>query len=203
MKIRKLALCGAGVLALTIGAAGAQNDPYTHNPTPQERAQTQDLNAQASDQASSDTDTQTGAQQQYQGQQQDYQNQQQQYQQQMGNYQAQQDRYRDDRAAYNYDRTHPYTWWHDRYEQASLNHFYDIPRDELVNLRVMREDGYTVGRISEIDRHGDGRVSAVRVAFRDGETAWVKARDLRYDPDDRIVFTDLSVRDLHELARNS
>jgi uncharacterized protein YndB with AHSA1/START domain len=68
---------------------------------------------------------------------------------------------------------------------------------------VLREDGYIVGRIREIDRHDDGRVAAVRVTFRDGESAWVKARDLRYDPDDRIVFTDLSMVALRALARNS
>ncbi|HWA88549.1 MAG TPA: hypothetical protein VG889_00835 [Rhizomicrobium sp.] len=203
MKIRTLALCGVGALALTIGAAQAGDDPYTHNPTPEERAQTQDLNSQAMGQAASDTSADTDAQQNYRAQQQDYQAQQQQYQDRMGRYRAQQDRYHDERAAYNYDRTHPYTWWHARYEEATLNHFYDIPRAELVDLRVMREDGYTVGRIREIDRHGDGRVAAVRVVFRDGESAWVKARDLRYDPEDRIVFTDLSVGELHDLARNS
>lgn len=197
MKIRNLALSSAGALALTIGAAfAAGDDPYTHNPTPQEQAQTHDLNAQAVGQAASDNDAQTGAQQQYQDQQS-------QYQQQMGQYQAQQDRYRDDRAEYNYDRSHPFAWWHERYEQATLNHFYDIPRAELIDLRVAREDGYTVGRIREIDRRGDGRVAAVRVVFRDGQSAWVKARDLRYDPEDRIVFTDLSVGELHDLARNS
>lgn len=197
MKIRNLALSSAGALALTIGAALAEgNDPYTHNPTPQEQAQTQDLNAQASDQAASDADTQGAQQQQYHDQQS-------QYQQQMGQYQAQQDRYRNDRAEYNYDRSHPLTWWHERYEAATLNHFYDIPRAELIDLRVAREDGYTVGRIREIDRHGDGRVAAVKVVFHDGESAWVKARDLRYDPEDRIVFTDLSIGALHDLARNS
>lgn len=197
MKIRNLALSGAGALALTVGAAFAEgNDPYTHNPTPQEQAQTQDLNSQAVGQAASDADTQGAAQQQYQDQQS-------QYQQQMGQYQAQQDRYRDDRAEYNYDRSHPATWWHERFEHATLNHFYDVPRAELIDLRVAREDGYTVGRIREIDRHGDGRVAAVRVVFRDGESAWLKARDLRYDPEDRIVFTDLSVGELHDLARNS
>ncbi|MEI9931049.1 MAG: hypothetical protein WDM89_10990 [Rhizomicrobium sp.] len=132
-----------------------------------------------------------------------YQQQQDQYQNDRAHYDMQQQRYQDQRAEYDYDRSHPTTWWHDRYDQATLNHFYDIPRAELVDLRVMREDGYTVGRIRDIDRHDDGRVSAVHVIFRDGESAWIKARDLRYDPDDRLVFTDLSVVELHDLARNS
>ncbi len=77
-------------------------------------------------------------------------------------YQNQKDRYWDERADYNYDRTHPATWWHDHYEHASLNRFYDIPRSELVDLRVASEDGFTVGRIREVDKHDDGRVAAVQ-----------------------------------------
>jgi hypothetical protein len=205
MKLKSLALCGASVAFFSIGATAviadpASGDPYTQNPTPQERAQTQQLNGQASDTAVQDT---AAAQSQDDSNQAQYQQQQNQYQNDKDRYNAQQQHYQDRRAEYDYDRSHPAGWWHDRYAQASLNHFYDIPRAELVDLRVMRDDGYTVGRIREIDRHDDGRVSAVRVTFRDGESAWVKARDLRYDPDDRIVFTDLSVGELHELARNS
>jgi len=204
MKIRHLVLSSASALVLTAGLAFAQsNDPYTHNPTPEERAQTQQLNDQAQGAAASDSDTSQAGQAQYQDQQQQYQQQQQQYQQDQNHYQAQNERYWDERADFNYDRTHPETWWRDRYERASLNHFYDIPRSELVDLRVATEGGFTVGRIREVDKHDDGRVAAVRVEFRDGESAWVKARDLRYDTDDRIVFTDLSVHELRAIARNS
>lgn len=205
MKLRTFALCGASVAFMAVGATSviadpAAGDPYTQNPTPQERAQTQQLNNGAANNAVSNT---SAVQSQNDANQAVYQNQQDQYQDNMDRYHAQQDRYHDQRAQYEYDRSHPYTWWHERYERATLNRFYDIPRTELVDLRVMREDGYTVGRIREIDRHGDGRVAAVRIVFRDGEAAWVKARDLRYDPEDRIVFTDLSVVELHDLARNS
>jgi hypothetical protein len=205
MKLKSLALCGASIAFVTLGTTAsiadpAAGDPYTQNPTPQERAQTQQLNSRASDDAVQST---SAVQDQNDANQAQYDAQQQQYQNDQDRYEAQKDRYLDQRAEYEYDRSHPYAWWHDRYTAATLNHFYDIPRTELIDLRVMREDGYTVGRIREIDRHGDGRVSAVRVVFRDGESAWVKARDLRYDPDDRIVFTNLSVIELHDLARNS
>jgi len=204
MNIRNLVLSSASALVLTTGLAFAQsNDPYTHNPTPEERAQTQQLNDQAQGQATSDTDASQAGQQQYQQQQQQYQDQQQRYQNDQQAYRDQQQDYWDQRADYNYDRTHPGGWWHDRYERASLNHFYDIPRSELIDLRVATEDGFRVGRISELDRHEDGRVATVRIEFRDGESAWVKARDLRYDPDDRIVFTDLSLHELRQIARNS
>lgn len=203
MKLRNLALSSASVLVLTVAAALAEgNDPYTHNSTPQEQAQTSDLNATQEGRAVSNVDADAAAQQQYQDQQLQYQQQQQQYQTDTQRYQAQQDRYRSEQAEY-FDRTHPYAWWHEHYAHATLNHFYDIPRAELVDLRVVREDGYTVGRIREIDRHGDGRVAQVRIELHDGDSAWVKARDLRYDPEDRIVFTDLSAVELHDLARNS
>jgi hypothetical protein len=198
MKLKSLALCGASVAFMAMGATSviadpASGDPYTQNPTPQERQQTQQLNAQSSDSAVQST---SAVQSDNDANQAQYNAQQDQYQNDKAHYDAQ-------RAEYDYDRSHPGAWWHERYDTATLNHFYDIPRAELVDLRVMREDGYTVGRIREIDRHGDGHVDAVRIAFRDGELAWVKARDLRYDPDNRIVFTDLSVVELHDLARNS
>lgn len=209
MTFKSIALSGAAVLALSFGPAAAGDDPYTHNPTPEERAQTQNLNNQAVGQAVSDADASDAAQQAYQAQQDQYQAQQRQYENdkahydaQQDRYQARQDRYRAELAEY-YDRSHPYTWWHDRYARATLNHFYDIPRAELVDLRVMREDGYTVGRIREIDRHGDGRVAAVRIVFHDGDSAWVRASHLRYEPEDRVVFTDLTITELHDLARNS
>jgi hypothetical protein len=202
MTLKSLALSSAAVLALSFGAAQAGDDPYTHNSTPAEQAQTQDLNAQAQGQATSDNDSDQAAQQQYQDQQQQYQSQQQQYQNDQSRYQAQQDVYAAQQAEY-YDRSHPYAWWHDRYTAATLNHFYDVPRAELIGLRVIREDGFTAGRISEVDKNPDGRVDSVKISLRNGDFAWVKARDLRYDPADRIVFTDLSIQEIRSMARNS
>jgi hypothetical protein len=140
---------------------------------------------------------------QYQAQQNQYQMQQDQYQRDQDRYQMQQDRYRDERAEFYYDRSHPYTWWRDRYERASLNLFYGVPRDELIDLRVIRDDGFTIGRIRGYERAPDGRVAAVKIVFRDGGVAWIRARDLRYDPDNRIVFTDLTIPELRELAHSS
>src|SRR5579862_84533 len=140
MNIRNLVLSSASALVLTTGLAFAQsNDPYTHNPTPEERAQTQQLNDQAQGQATSDTDASQAGQQQYQQQQQQYQDQQQRYQNDQQAYRDQQQDYWDQRADYNYDRTHPGGWWHDRYERASLNHFYDIPRSELIDQLGARD----------------------------------------------------------------
>lgn len=205
MKLRTLVLSTTTSLLFALGTASAfadpaAGDPYTQNPTPGERAQTQQLNSQAA----TDAQQSIGATQaQSDAAQAQYQQQQDQYQDDQARYQAQKDRYLDERAEYNFDRSHPSVWWHDRYERASLNHFYDIPRAELIDLRVMRDDGFTLGRIREVDRHPDGRVEAVRIVFRNGDSVWVKARDLRYDIDDRIVFTDLTYPEIRELERNS
>jgi hypothetical protein len=206
MKLRNLALSSAAILAIAAGAACADpaaGNPYTQNPTPDERAQTQQLNAQAASDAQVPPQPTPADQTQYQVQQDQYQAQQQQYENDQMRYQAQQDRYRDERAEFFYDRSHPYTWWRDRYERASLDLFYGVPRDELIDLRVVRDDGFTIGRIRGYERASDGRVAAVKIVFRNGGVAWIKARDLRYDPDSRIVFTDLTVPELREIARNS
>jgi hypothetical protein len=205
MKLRTFALSGASALLFALGTAPAladpaSGDPYTQNPTPQERAQTQQLNAQSSADAQQST---AAVQMQTDADQAQYENQRDQYQNDQARYQAQKDRYLDERAEYNFDRSHPSTWWHDRYEHATLNHFYDIPRAELVDLRVVRDDGFVLGRIRDVERHPDGRVSAVRIVFRNGDSGWVKARDLRYDIDDRIVFTDLTYPEIREMERNS
>jgi hypothetical protein len=208
MKLRTLALSGASVLLTTFGATSvvadpAAGNPYTQNPTPEERAQTNQLNNQAQGQATSDADANAEDQDQYQDQQSQYQDQVQQYQNSQDRYQARKDRYLDERAEYNFDRSHPYAWWHERYERATLNDFYGVPRDELIDVRVMRDNGFVLGRVREVDRLPDGRIGAVRIVFRNGDYAWVKARNLRYDVDDRIVFTDLTYPEIRDLERNS
>jgi hypothetical protein len=193
MKFRNLMLGSVCILGLSAFAAAADpqaGDPYTQNPTPQEQAQTDQLNA---DQQGAAT-AQTADQGAYQQQMQQYQADQDRYHADQQRYRDQQDAYQDQRAEYDYDVTHPHAWWKDRYEHASLDEFYDIPRDELVDLKVDGGDGYRVGRIKEIERAPDGRVDSVKIRLRDGAFAWVHARDLRYDSDDRIVFTDLTIR---------
>jgi hypothetical protein len=204
MTLKALALSSASILVLTIGTAfAAGDDPYTHNSTPAEQQQTQQLNTQAQDQAvTQDAQGDADAANQAQTQQQ-YQDSQAQYQQSQTQYQADLQYYRDQRAEYNYDRRHPETWWHSRYERASLQHFYDIPRAELVDLRVIRDNGYRIGLIRDIDRADDGRVVRVKIALRNGDSAWVPARDLRYDPENHLVFTDLSVKDIYAMGGNS
>ena len=54
-----------------------------------------------------------------------------------------------------------------------------------------------------IDRGDDGRIMRVKIVLRNGDSAWVPARDLRYDPEDRLVFTDLSIDDIYAIGRNS
>lgn len=197
MKFRHFALCSAGALALSIGAATAEgNDPYTHNPTPEERAQTQSLNTQQANDAQANSEEAAAIQQQNAQAQAQVAGEQAQY-------QADLERYRDRRAEYDYDRTHPDTWWRERYEHATLQHFYDIPRAELIGLRVIGEDGYRIGLVRDVERHDDGRIARVKLVLRNGDALWVPARDLRYDAEDRFVFTDLSIEQIYDMAPNS
>ena len=78
-----------------------------------------------------------------------------------------------------------------------------MPQGELIDLRVVRDDGFTIGRIRGYERTPSGRVAAVKIIFRNGGIAWIRSRDLRYDPVNRIVFTDLTVPELREMARAS
>jgi len=201
MTFRNLMLSGASALVLTFGAAMAQgDDPYTHNPTPQERAQTQSLNTQQANDAQATSEEaatvraqNAQAQAQYQREQQDY----------RADVQAQHDAYADARGDYNESVSHPHAWWHDRYMHASLRHVYGARRAELIDLRVTREDGTRLGRIRDLRRGSDGRIHLVKIELRDGEMAWVRARDLRYDPVERLVFTDLTASEMYQVARNS
>jgi hypothetical protein len=204
MKLKILALSSASALVIALGSAMADpqaGNPYTQNPTPQERAQTNDLNKQSSDtavQQTSDVQAQQDAVDQQSSQNaQAYDHQMQQYQDGQDRAQAQQDQYEADRAEY-YDRTHPTAWWHDRYERASLDRLYGVHGGELAGLTVSKEDGYRIGRVASVDRGPGGRIVRVEVVMPDNRSSWVDARDLRYDPDDQIVFTDLTAREVHD-----
>ena len=129
MKLRTFALSSASALMFALAATIASADPaagnpYTQNTTPEERAQSQQLNSQAATDAQQST---AAVQAQTDADQAQYQQQMDRYQDNQARYQAQKDRYLDERAEYNYDRSHPHAWWHERYERATLNHFYDIP----------------------------------------------------------------------------
>lgn len=172
--------------------------PTTHS-TPQEQAQTADLNGQV---AVTDAQAQASTAAQYQAQQQQYQQQQQQYQNQMRQHEAAQERYEDrtaryeslraryaaERAAYHRD------LWPER-------HWVIIERNaNLVGQRVELISGNRVGTVVDTAHAADGDVEALLVRLDNDKVVWIDSQDIRYDRADGVVMTDLRFDDLHHMA---
>jgi hypothetical protein len=203
-------VAAAAIGAVTIATASAQSgygSRYGNGPqqsTPAEMQQTDQLNQQSANGAATDEATQV----QYQSQ---YQNQQQQYNDQMQRYQAQQDRYRDDRARYNarltaYDLAQ-YEW---SYPAPVVYHYgsgYGLqplyllaqPSQQLWRAPVAGPGGRWVGRVRNVEIAPDGRPSRVEVALNRRVSVWVRPGDLRFDPSQRILYTELTRDQLWDL----
>lgn len=215
-----------GTAALAVGSILAAGAPavaqYAGNPpqvsTPAEQAETARLNQSAASGTMQSPDELNGTvsssgapamqQVQYQDQQQVYQQQQQQYEQQRGMYQEQQDRYRAQRHQYirdlrrydlaryefiDYPRVYVY-----RYRDARLQPVYLIadPSHQLAQVPIEGPSGHFVGKVRNIETAPDGRPLRVEVALNRIVSVWASPGHFRYDPYDRVLFTDLSRDDL-------
>lgn len=213
MKINHIALAGtalvalAGAILLATPVLGQEypNDQrspnyYDTNPTPQERAQTEQLNKQQSDDQGMSATGETGVQVQQQNEaaQAQYQQQQEQYQAQKQQYLNEKDRYRARLAHYEYDRSHPGEWWRAHYYSASVDAFYHLPRHDLIGREVDERDGLELGRISDVERYSDGHIARIQVSLDNSRVAWIDSANLRYDAADRIMFTDLPADDVYD-----
>jgi hypothetical protein len=198
MRVRNLALGSAAALALVAiaGASLAQDMSTTTNSTPQERAQTDTLNTQqnVNDGTTEDGQPGTAADAQYNAQMQQYRDQRAQYEDQKAQYQDRMERYA-------YDRSHPRDWWNVRYEHATLDGLYSLPRHDLIGKEVDERDGMRLGRIRDVEHASDGRVERVDVALNYERATWIDATDLRYDPDSRVVFTNVSADQIYDRSR--
>ena len=202
----------SGVAAAAIGATAAlaqsaTDSRYGSGPqysTPAETQQTDQLNQQSMNGAASDRSTQTQDQTQYQDQQQQYNDQ-------MQHYQAQQQHYQYDRERYNqrlavYDLAQ-YEW---SYPEPLAYHYgggYGLqplyllaePSHQLWQVPVEAPNGHWVGRVRNVEIGPDGRPSRVEVALNRRVSVWVRPGDLRFDPDDRILYTDLTRENLWDM----
>jgi hypothetical protein len=206
--------------------AVAQSDLYPPQySSPAERAQTQQLNEQNADGAnatpaqlngeaqatqpdtygseqppygSEPSDPQT----QYQQQMQQYQNQQQQYQDQRTQYEDQKAQYHHelrwyDQARWNYDYPHSYAY---EFDGPRLRHFSLIREpSRFADVPVEGPDGAWVGRIRDVETAPDGRPERVEVSLNHRVSVWVDPRDLRFDPSENVVYTDLTRHALWDL----
>ncbi|HEX4158201.1 MAG TPA: hypothetical protein VHY79_06975 [Rhizomicrobium sp.] len=250
MTIRTVILLGAAALALSSSGAIAQNTDYNRYgggppvSTPDERAQTQGLNAEGMNGTTSspaqlngaapaqdpyDATTVEGYQQnppysrdaRYggpppeenapvgdeagppSGPQAQYEDQQQQYQQQLQRYGNQQQRYQYDRQRYVQDaRAYDlaqYAWSYPapveyRYDEGGLQPLYLIaePSQQLWQVPVSGPGGRWVGRVRNVETAPDGRPLRIEIALNRRVSVWVRPGDLRFDPDDRVLYTDLT-----------
>jgi sporulation protein YlmC with PRC-barrel domain len=181
----------------------ANGMPTTHS-TPQEQAQTANLNSQVAD-ANNATDQQTNtADGQYQAQQQQYQQQleqnrqaQQDYQQKSADYASQAARYESLRARYAAERAAYHRGvWPDRYARWTIDQY----TADLLGQRVEILNGDRVGTVKDVARNPDGRVEALLVQLDSDKIVWIDRSDIRYDRADGIVMTNLARTDLRQMA---
>ncbi len=176
--------------------AAAQQSIYDTNPTPQERAQTQQLNNQAADDARTtppaaqpltDNGPPNGANSSA-------------YDQKLQDYNNQRAAYERDRARYRADRADYVHRWDAFYGYRGFRDVDAMRGSDLLGARVSVRGGDRIGRVRDIDTDGAGRIRSISVATADGTVA-IDADDLRFDPTTRVVYTDLSQREVDGLAR--
>ena len=194
MKLRTLMLCTAvGTLFVAGPLAAAPSDPYNTNPTPQERAQTDQLNNAAANQAHGDADADAAARARHDAD--------------LNAFDRDSDRANADRARYERDRAGydarnggDARRWNaffgfDRFRDVTA-----MPSRDLMGLRVSTRGGSRVGVIGDVDTNRYGRITRVAIRVGGGGIAWVDADDLRFDPRTRVVFTTLSRDDVNGMA---
>lgn len=199
MMIRTLALSGAAVAGLTLyGAAFAQDIGMTHNSTPAEKAQTQDLNAGQQQDAASSAATDTAAMDEYQEKLQTFERRQQTYHQQRAQYDNEKARYDANHAVWRhrYDTAH---WGERSYYGVSYGDSHLVrlstladPEHQLAFALVVGPEGNWIGKINDVDSKWDGHPDRVQIAISDTRAVWVDPSDLRYDLDEHIVITKLT-----------
>jgi hypothetical protein len=152
--------------------------------------------AQSGDEDQQDYPAPNDQQTQYQQQMQQYENQQQDYQDQRDQYENEKDRYRHnlswyDQARWNYDYPHAFVYEFDEPRLVQL-HMMSEPSQQLAGAPVEGPNGVWVGRGRNIETAPDGRPSRVEIALNRRVSVWVDPHDLRFDPDEHVVYTDLT-----------
>jgi hypothetical protein len=139
-----------------------------------------------------------------------YEDQQQQYQQQLQRFGNQQQRYQYDRQRYARDaRAYDlaqYAWSYPapveyRYDDGGLQPLYLIaqPSQQLWRVPVSGPGGRWVGRVRNVETAPDGRPLRVEIALNRRVSVWVRPGDLRFDPDERVLYTDMTRDQLWEM----
>jgi len=206
MNIRAAILSGVAAAALAGTVAFAQSDTdsrYGNGPqqsTPTEMQQTDSLNRQSvngQDMDGPDQAQTVSPQSRYDDQQQQYQNQVQQYQDQRQQYRADSEDYSQNLRAYDlakYDWYYPQAYTYRYGGESGLQPLYLIaePSQQLAQVPVEGPGGTWVGRVRNVEIGPDGRPARVEIALNRRVSVWVHPGDLRLDPDEHILYTDLT-----------
>ena len=179
--------------ALMLAApAFAQQSYYDTNPTPQERAQTNTLNGDAANDAAKPMPPAADDA--------DYAAKKADYDRKMDEYNAAQARYRAEHARYQDERAGYVHHWDVLYGYREFRDIGEMSGADLVGLHVSARGGEPIGRIRDIDTR-DGRVVRVSIATGDGDRVWLDANDLRFDPAEREVKTDMTRHEIDHMSR--
>lgn len=196
MKLRNLMLGGAACVMLSAAPVFAQSI-YTHEPTPEERVQTNNLNTDAAARAHADADSAALAQS-------DFDADRDRYERSLQDYRANRAAYDNDRANYEvlragFDRDRAWRWRHFSHFDR-FNVVYRFDSDELIGLTVVSPSGEHIGRIRDVDFSPSGRVNRVAIRMGYDRTVWIYADDIRYDPYTRMAMVDLSRDQIYRLT---
>jgi hypothetical protein len=134
---------------------------------------------------------------QYQEQQQQYQDQMQRYGQQQQNYRDERERYAQnvrayDLAEYDWNYPEPYVYHYGNGYGLQPLYLMAEPSQQLWQVPVESPGGRWVGRVRNVQIAPDGRPSRVEIALNRRVSVWVQPGDLRFDPDQRMLYTDLT-----------
>lgn len=221
MTLRTALFASAAFAAVTIGAgmAFAQSNYYNTNPTPQEQQQTQQLNGQAQDNAApvdaSAKVVDNDDQQKYEAQMEQYRARERKYWESQRQFEKQRDSYA--MQSSNYDITADQLLanraWYDAHHYARFVAYPDYPEPRLQALYLIAEpsqqmahapvvdyDGYKVGEVRNVETAVDGRPARVQIALMDHRFVWVMPGDLRFDPEQHAIYSDLPAQRLWELS---
>ncbi|HSC60584.1 MAG TPA: hypothetical protein VLC29_05095 [Rhizomicrobium sp.] len=212
MKTRNIIMGGVAALALAGSFAAPGFAQYSGNPpqvsTPEEKAQTEQLNAQAQGGTTASPSALNGQggsttepSPENQARQEQYEDQQAQYQQDRARYEAERRHYernihRYDEARYYFtDYPHAYPY---HYEDAQLRPLYLLaePSQQLAHAPVEGPDGNWVGRVRNVETALDGRPKRVEIALNHRVSVWVSPTHFRFDAANKILYTDLTRADL-------
>jgi len=75
-----------------------------------------------------------------------------------------------------------------------------VDPDHLDHLSVETSAGIVVGRVTDVNMARDGSASIVEIALNDGRQVRVSASTLKFNPNERILLTNLDQRELMAMA---